>query len=330
MQFLLDSPPWRSETMTMNTTIHWLDDLGLSQYASVFTENAIDLEVLPQLTEADLESLGVLLGHRKKILKVIADQSPGAGEASARPEEAKIARAQEPSPTPVKAERRQLTVMFCDLVGSTELSHRLDPEDLREVISRYRDAVAGAVARYEGHVARFVGDGALVYFGWPRAYEDQAERAVRAGLAAVRAVANLKLDDGTALQARVGIATGQVVIGDLVGEVAAEAEAVAGATPNLAARLQGVAEPSQVVIGSTTRLLVGNAFELKDLGGQQLKGFAGPVPAWCVSGESAVETRFEAVHPDTPTPFIDRQHELGLLRHAWELSQAGFGHGFHF
>jgi class 3 adenylate cyclase len=249
---LPEPSPHRSETMTANTATHWLDGLGLGQYASVFTENAIDLEVLPELTEADLESLGVLLGHRKKILKAIAGLSIGADGATARPEVSRTSGTQEPPPTVSEAERRQLTVMFCDLVGSTALSQRLDPEDLREVMRRYQDAVTGAVTRYEGYVAKFLGDGVLAYFGWPQAHEDQAERAVRAGLDAVAAVAKLKLDGDVALQARVGIATGLVVVGDLVGEAAAEAEAVTGETPNLAARLQGVAAPGQVIIGTSS------------------------------------------------------------------------------
>ncbi len=182
--------------MTAKAITHWLDDLGLSQYASDFTENAIDLEVLPELTEVDLESLGVLLGHRKKILKAIADLPIGAGEAAVPLQETRTLDAPEPPSTVSEAERRQLTVMFCDLVGSTELSRRLDPEDLREVMRRYQDAVAGVVARFEGHVAKFLGDGVLAFFGWPRAYENQAERAVRSGLAAVEAVANLKTEDG--------------------------------------------------------------------------------------------------------------------------------------
>ena len=311
--------------MTANAITHWLDGLGLSQYASVFTENAIDLEVLPELTEADLEILGVLLGHRKKILKAIADLSIEAGEAAARLEETETARAQELSPTLSEAERRQLTVMFCDLVGSTELSRRLDPEDLREVMRRYQDAVAGAITRYEGYVAKFLGDGVLAYFGWPQAHEDQAEQAVRAGLDAVAAVAKLKLDNNVALQARVGIATGRVVVGDLVGEAAAEAVAVAGETPNLAARLQGVAAPGQVVIGTTTRLLIGETFDLTDLGAHELKGFAEPVPAWRVLGEGDIDSDDEAKRVGGGLPLVGRQEELGLLLRSWQASKEGHG-----
>ncbi len=298
----------------------WLEELGLSKYAELFTENDIDWEVLPDLEEGDLEKLGLSLGHRKKLLKAIAALPEDAGTVDRWAEPAAAS-----PPVHAEAERRQLTVMFCDLVGSTELSRRLDPEDLREVMRRYQDAVAGAVTRYEGYVAKFLGDGVLAYFGWPRAHEDQAQRAVRAGLDAVAAVAKLKLDNNVALQARVGIATGQVVVGDLVGEVAAEAEAVAGETPNLAARLQGVAAPGQVVIGATTRLLIGEALDLEDIGTHQLKGFAEPVAAWRVVGESAAESRFEAAHPGALTQLVGREHELGLLRRAWEQSRAGIG-----
>ena len=281
----------------------WLEELELGEFAEAFLENGVDQFLLPELNNDDLKDMGVArVGDRKRILK--------GGQAS---------------PRPLEAERRQLTVMVCDLVGSTALSARLDPEDLREVMRHYQDTVAGVVARFEGHVAKFLGDGVLAFFGWPRAYEDQAERAVRSGLAAVEAVANLKTEDGQALNARVGIATGQVVIGDIVGEAATEADAVAGETPNLAARLLEVGSPGQVVIGAKTRLLIGEALDLKDIGGHQLKGFAEPVPAWRVIGESAAESRFEAAHSGTLTRLVGREPELALLRRAWEQTQAGIG-----
>ena len=299
----------------------WLDGLDLGQYAETFAENGVEIDLLPEITNDDLKDLGVLrLADRKRILKAIA--GPGSGH---RETALEIARDKAAMTVSVEAERRQLTVMFCDLVGSTELSARLDPEDLREVMRRYQDTVAGVVARFEGHVAKFLGDGVLAFFGWPRAYEDQAERAVRSGLAAVEAVAHLKTEDGQVLAARVGIATGQVVIGDIVGEAATEADAVAGETPNLAARLQDVAAPGQVVIGATTRLLIGDALDLEDIGTHQLKGFAEPVAAWRVAGESIAETRFEAAHPGTLTKIVGREHELGLLKRAWQQSQAGIG-----
>ena len=244
----------------------WLEDLGLGTLAPTFAKNEIAFDYLRDLTNEDLKDLGIeALGQRKILLRAIA-------ALSAAPPPAAVG---DPAAAPAvgtEAERRQLTVMFCDLVGSTELSRQLDPEDLREVMARYQDVVAGAVARYEGHVAKFLGDGVLAFFGWPRAHEDQSERAVHAGLAAVQGVASLKLVDDIALEARVGIATGQVVIGDLVGDTAAEADAVAGETPNLAARLQDVAAPGQVVIGANTRRLIGEASNLPTSAGTRSRG----------------------------------------------------------
>ena len=300
----------------------WLASLALGKYAEVFAENDVDFEVLPELSDDELKELGVSLGHRKKLLKAIAalegvpapvaDAATGPGQRAAdRPR--------------AEAERRQLTIMFCDLVGSTELSARLDPEDLREIMRRYQDAVAGSVTRYGGYVAKYLGDGVLAYFGWPQAHEDQAERAVRSGLDAVAAVENIRLDSGLVLRARVGIATGQVVVGDLIGDAALDAEAVTGETPNLAARLQGVAEPGQVVIGLTTHRLIGTAFKLNDLGRLKLKGFSQTIAAWSVIGEGAAESRFEAAHADTLTHLVGREHELALLRERWELAKGGEG-----
>ncbi len=296
----------------------WLEDLDLVKYADAFIENEIELRDLSHITDDDLRELGLPLGPRKRIMGSIRALIEAETPAS---DEAVTAGRMQSS----EAERRQLTVMFCDLVGSTALSHRLDPEDLRDVMRRYQDAVAGVVARYEGHVAKFLGDGVLAYFGWPQAHEDQAERAVRAGLDATAAVEEVRLDSRESLQARVGIATGQVVVGDLVGDTASDMEAVTGETPNLAARLQGVAEPGQVVIGATTRLLIGETFDHKDLGTHELKGIPEPVAAWHVVGESAAESRFEAAHPGALTQLVGREHELGLLRRAWKQSRAGIG-----
>ena len=298
----------------------WLDSLGLGQYAQAFAENGVELQHLPHLTDDDLKELGLPLGPRRHLQAAI--ETLPADQPSVRPVPPP---SQEPEPQPAEAERRQLTVMFCDLVGSTALSQRLDPEDLREVMRRYQDAAAGAITRYEGYVAKFLGDGVLAYFGWPQAHEDQAERAVRAGLDAVAAVSKLKLDDNVALQARVGIATGLVVVGDLVGETAKDAEAVAGETPNLAARLQGVAAPGQVVIGATTRLLIGETFDLADLGAHELKGFAEPVHAWHVLREGDIDSRYEAKHVGGGLPLVGRQEELGLLLRSWEASKEGHG-----
>ncbi|MGI9500184.1 MAG: adenylate/guanylate cyclase domain-containing protein, partial [Geminicoccaceae bacterium] len=223
------------------------------------------------------------------------------------------------------AERRQLTVMFCDLVGSTPLSRQLDPEQLRDILRRYHNAVASAVIGYGGHVAKFLGDGVLAYFGWPRAYEDQAERAVRAALDAIIGVEAVLLDDGRHLQARVGIASGEVVVGDLLGDSLTDKEAVVGQTPNLAARLQAVANASKIVIGAYTRSLLGTTFELEDIGCFELKGFDEPVPAWRVVGEAEVESRFEAAHGRDLTDLIGREHERGLIREGWAHAVSGEG-----
>ena len=298
----------------------WLGNLGLGQYTQVFSENGVELQHLAHLTDEDLKELGLPLGPRRHLQAAIETLS--ADQPFIRPT---VSSAQQPEARPTDAERRQLTVLFCDLVGSTELSRRLDPEDLRDIMRRYQDAVAGCIDRYGGHLAKFLGDGVLVYFGWPQAYEDQAERAARAGLDAVAAVRDLQLDGVDELEARVGIATGQVVVGDLVGQTTADIDAVSGETPNLAARLQGVARPGQVVIGATTRRLVGRSFELVELEPQNLKGFSEAVLAWRIIGEHAAEGRFETAHVGTLTRLIGRRHELGLLHERWELARDGEG-----
>ena len=217
--------------------------------------------------------------------------------------------------------------MFVDLVGSTALSARLDPEEMREVIRAYQNAVAGEITRFEGHVAKFMGDGVLAYFGWPRAHEDEAERAVRAGLAITAAIGQLSNPAGEPLAARVGIATGLVVVGDLVGEGAAQEQAVVGDTPNFAARLQGIAAPGQVVIADATRRLLGASFELEDLGQHELKGISEPVPAFAVTGERPVESRFEAMSGPSLLPMVGRDQELALLLERWALGQGRRGPG---
>jgi class 3 adenylate cyclase len=222
-----------------------------------------------------------------------------------------------------RAERRQVTVMFSDLVGSTALSARMDPEDLREVISACQKCVAETVSRFDGFVAKYMGDGVLVYFGYPQAHEDDAERAVRAGLELVAAVGGLKTH--SALQTRVGIATGLVVVGDLIGSGASQVQAIVGETPNLAARLQGVAEPNSVVIAENARRLVGNLFELEDLGAQGLKGIAGPVRAWVALRPSSVESRFDALHATDLTELVGREDELDLLMRRWSKAKSGEG-----
>src|SRR5215472_5375106 len=231
-----------------------------------------------------------------------------------------------PSPPPrtEAAERRQLTVMFCDLVGSTSLSSHLDPEDLREVIAAYQRAVASVVTAFDGFIGRYMGDGVLVYFGYPQAHEDDAERAVRAGLGAVHAVRRLDVKS-VKLQARVGIATGLVVVGDLIGEGSAQEQSVVGETPNLAARLQTLAVPDMVVIAAATRRLVGDLFEYRNLGTVEVKGIAGRVPAWQVLRPSAVASRFEALRGAALTRLVGRDEEITLLLHRWADARAGGG-----
>ena len=276
----------------MQQVADWLKTLGMSEYEQLFAENRIDLSVLPDLTDQHLKELGVPLGHRLKMLRAVRELS-GPVSSNLQPER----RSQD------AAERRQVTVMFCDLVGSTALSARMDPEDLREVISAYQKCVAETVQRLGGFVAKYMGDGVLIYFGYPQAHEDDAERAVRAGLELVAAVTALKTH--AALPTRVGIATGLVVVGDLIGSGASQEQAIVGETPNLAARLQGVAEPNSVVIAESTRKLVGDLFELADLGPQELKGVSGAARAWAALRPSSAEGRFEAFHASGLTEVSD-------------------------
>src|SRR5262245_29267362 len=223
------------------------------------------------------------------------------------------------------AERRQLTVLFCDLVGSTALSTRLDPEDMGRVIRAYQSTCTDEVGRWGGHIAKYMGDGVLAYFGWPHAHEDEAERAVRAGLAIVNTVAGLETPVNAPLAARVGIATGLVMVGELIGQGAAQEQTVVGETPNLAARLQALAAPGSVVISQATRRLVGGLFELTDLGPRRFKGFAEPLAAWRVEGEGRAEGRFEALHGEHLTPLVGRDHELGILMERWSWAKEGDG-----
>jgi class 3 adenylate cyclase/tetratricopeptide (TPR) repeat protein len=301
----------------------WLRSLGLGKYEAVFRENEIDETVLPSLTEEHLKQLGVTaLGHRVKLLDAIAALRNDAN-ANAPSVDAATA-SSTPSPHPEdRAERRQVTVMFSDLVGSTALSARIDPEDLREVISAYQKCVAETVQRFGGFVAKYLGDGVLIYFGYPEAHEDDAERAVRAGLELVAAVTALKTH--APLQTRVGIATGLVVVGDLIGSGASQEQAIVGETPNLAARLQGVADPNGVAIAESTRKLVGNLFELRDIGPQELKGLSGAVRAWAALRPSSVESRFEAFHASGVTELVGREEELELLLRRWSKAKVSEG-----
>ena len=301
----------------------WLRSLGLGKYEAAFRENEIDETVLPDLTAEDLKDLGVsIVGHRRKLLNAIAALRTGTG---VKAPSADVSTA--PSPSSVssedRAERRQVTVMFSDLVGSTAPSARMDPEDLREVITRYQKCVAETVGRFGGFVAKYMGDCVLVYFGYPQAHEDDAEQAVRAGLELVAAVGDLKTH--TAVQTRVGIATGMVMDGDLIGSDASQEQAIVGETPNLAACLKGIAEPSSVVIAESTRKLLGNLFELEDLGAKDLQGIAGPVRAWAALRASSAEGHFEAMHATKLTALVGREEELELLLRRWSSAKTGEG-----
>jgi class 3 adenylate cyclase/tetratricopeptide (TPR) repeat protein len=300
----------------------WLRKLGLEQYEPAFRENDVDAQVLPRLTAEDLISIGVTsVGHRRRLLDAIAalgsplPDPPLPGLVPGITGEGRVG---------AEAERRQLTVMFCDLVGSTALSARLDPEDLREVIAAYHRAVADVVGSFDGFVSRYMGDGVLVYFGYPQAHEDDAERAVRAGLGAIDAVGRLDVKS-VKLQTRVGIATGLVVVGDLIGAGPAQEQSVVGETPNLAARLQALAEPDAVVIAAGTRRLVGDLFEYRDLGAVEVKGVAAPVAAWQVLRPSVVASRFEALRGATLSPLVGRDEEIDLLLRRWARAKAGDG-----
>jgi class 3 adenylate cyclase/tetratricopeptide (TPR) repeat protein len=294
----------------------WLRGLGLEQYASAFHDNAIDDEVLCELTADDLKDMGVtLVGHRRKLLAAIASLG------TAPPATAVMAALRDAS-APAGAERRQLTVMFCDLVGSTPLAARYDPEDLREIVGAYHRCVADTVGRFAGFVAKYMGDGVLIYFGYPEAHEDDPERAVRAGLAVVDAVGGLATPEP--LSVRLGVASGLVVVGDLIGAGAAQERGVVGETPNLAARLQTLAQPSMLVIADSTRRQIGALFGLEDLGPQDLAGFAEPQRVWRVVGESGVLSRFEALRSEA-TPLVGRDEELNLLVRRWQQTKSGEG-----
>ena len=303
----------------MQQVAEWLEKLGMAEYAQRFAENRIDFSVLPDLTDQDLEKLGIVLGDRRKMLRAIANF-----QALKKAPVASVAPAPPVGPLPLDtAERRQVTVMFSDLVGSTALSARMDPEDLREVISAYQKCVADTVSRFGGFVANYMGDGVLVYFGYPEAHEDDAERAVRAGLELVTAVSELKTQ--AALQTRVGLATGLVVVGDAIGSGEAQKSGIVGETPNLAARLQAIAEPDTVVIARSTRNLLGNLYELEDLGAKELKGMSGPVRVWVARRPALVESRFEALHGSGLTELVGRDEELDLLLRRWWKAKTGEG-----
>ena len=302
----------------MSDLSRWLENVGLGEYTEVFTENAIGLDVLADLSEEDLRELGISLGDRKRLLKAIAAVSSKSSTVDPDLSITELPRTDE-------AERRQLTVMFCDLVGSTTLAERLDPEDLRDIMGQFHNSCAEVIGHFEGFIARYVGDAVLVYFGYPQAHEDDAERAVRAGLGVVESIGELGPRSGHHLQVRVGIATGLVVAGELIGKGASQERAIVGEAPNLAARLQGTADPDTVVIASSTQRLVGGVFEYELLEDLALKGVSAPVRAWRVLGESGIESRFEAIHTGTLAHLAGREHELGLLCERWELAKGGEG-----
>jgi class 3 adenylate cyclase/predicted ATPase len=294
----------------------WLQSQGLERYVTAFRDNEIDWEVLPRLTSEDLREIGVAaIGHRRKLLDAIA--ALGASAATTT-----LTAAVSEASAPAEAERRQLTVMFCDLVGSTPLSTRFDPEDLREIVGAYHRCVADTVSRFGGFVAKYMGDGVLIYFGYPEAHEDDAERAARAGLAVIEAVGRLATQEP--LNVRIGIATGLVVVGDLIGAGAAQERSVVGETPNLAARLQALARPGTLVVADSTRRQIGTLFEIEDLGLQPLAGFGEPQRAWRVVGESGVVSRFEALRSGT-TPLVGRDEELDLMLWRWQQAKLGEG-----
>lgn len=302
----------------------WLAQLGFERYLDAFVAADIELDVLPDLTDADLEKLDVTLGDRKRMLRAIATR--GLQETVAAPA----------VPNEAAGERRQLTVLFCDLVGSTALSEQLDAEDLRGVISAYHTRCAEVVSAYGGEIAQYLGDGVMVQFGFPQAHEDDAERGVRCALALIAAIAGLALPGGLRLRTRVGIATGTEVVGDVRG-LSRDRASVTGNTPSLAARFQNLAEPDTVVIGALTRRLLGDAFALKPLGKHAVKGARDAVELWRVDTEKAGTSRFAARQTTAPSPFVGRAYEVGLLVDRWQnacgaegqavllTAEAGFG-----
>ena len=296
----------------------WLDARGLGQLAAPLIEQDIDLETLGQLTEDDLKELGFTVGSRRRLLRAIKEELH-------RPREGLIASdLHMPSRSPsAGAERRHLTILYSDLAGSTELTARLDPEEVSIVLRAYQACCTTAIESYGGQVARFVGDGVLAYFGYPQAHEDDAERGVRAALIIVRNVCRLRPLRDIAPTVRVGIATGNVVIGAIIGPGESSQIEAVGETPNLAARLQAEAPPNSIIISANTHRLTGGLFNCTSVGPMHLKGFPAPVVAWKVEGARAVDSRFDALHGHVITPMIGRDHELRLLMHCWDRAVAG-------
>ncbi len=295
----------------MQNVADWLCELGLDQYVDLFVRNGIDTDVLSDLTDHDLEKLGIVLGDRRRMLRAIAQIGNQTEKGAADSES--------------DAERRHLTIMFCDLVGYTALSSQADPEDMREVIAAYRATCASAIKAYGGFVARFTGDGVLAYFGYPRAHEDDAERAVRASLDIVAGLKGKNIAPAGSLSARIGIATGFVIIGELIGDAACTEQEATGDTPNLAARLQSLAEPGTVVIADATRRLVGRVFTLRDLGEVEIKGLSDRQHIWAVEAVGNAEARFETVRATPVGAFVGRENETALLAERLELAWRGEG-----
>ncbi len=298
--------------------VKWLHEHGLGEYAKAFVDGDVTLSELPLLKEKDLREMRLPVGARRRFLAAV-EQGVQHRESPAPATDVPTVN------TGGEPERRQLTVMFCDLVGSTSLSERYDPEDLGDIVRIYQDACAGIISRFEGYVARYMGDGMLVYFGYPRAHEDDAERAVRAGLAILERVGDLHPRKGLTLQTRIGVATGLVVVGERIGEASSQEHVVLGETPNLAARLQSIAAPNQIIVSSATRRLTGELFEFSDLGDVTLKGFASLQSAWRVECERHSESRFEAHRASWQLPLIGREQELELLLERWRRTTAGEG-----
>lgn len=313
-----------------NSIRAWLEACGLEQYAEVFTQNDVDVKVLPHLTNDDLRELGVSIGHRKTILAEIAERDREDQAKDAVPLSTAMgtmnAQAQNPDAfIPSHAEKRNMTVLFADLVDFTEKTNRIDPEEMRELLQRYQDTVAGEVTRFGGYVAKFLGDGMLVFFGWPTAYEDHPHRATKAALATVKRVSKILEPNGLALASRIGIASGQVVVGDLVTENTREEGAATGRILNLAARLQAVAATNSVVIPKENRSLIETAFEIREMGCFDLKGFDEPQTLFEVIGERQSASRFQSIYGDTDKEIVGRQNERELLRQAWQKARSGKG-----
>ena len=294
----------------------WLRGLGLGQYEAAFHENSVTIDLLPTLTVGDLEDLGVTaVGHRRRMLNAIAALNSGAQPAGDQKVDALA---------PNAAERRQLSVMFCDISGSTALSTRLDPEDLSALVRTYQATVRAAILPFGGFIARYVGDGVLIYFGWPEAHETDAERAVRAAIAVIAAIGQSPIR-GERVGIRIGIATGLVVVGAPIGDGDARQQTAIGETPNLAARLQGLAGIDGIAIDETTRRQLGDLFDYQDLGKLELKGFPYPVRAWLVLDERSVQSRFEALHAGSLAPMVGRDDELDVLLRRWRQAKMGEG-----